>query len=74
MVRTTVLAITRAKLEMTGNMIASGNLNISGIATLNNSTTCVSSLNVSGTTTLDNAATCLSTLNIVGNILGSGTA
>ena len=38
---------------MTGNIGASGNLNISGTTKLNNDVTCMSSLNVSGTTILN---------------------
>jgi hypothetical protein len=45
---TMVLAITRSKLEMTDNMIASVSLNISGVTTFNNATSILSSLNVSG--------------------------
>ena len=47
--RTMVLQIPRTDLNMTGNIGASGNLNISGTTRLNNATTCISSLNVSGT-------------------------
>jgi len=43
-----------------------GTLNISGLATLNNSVTCISSLNVSGITTLTNITTCASSLNVSG--------
>ena len=41
-------------------------LYISGVTTLNNTTTCLSSLNVSGTTVLNNQLTCLSSLSVSG--------
>ena len=65
--KTMVLAIARSKLEMTGNIIASGNWNISGTTPFNNATTtCISSLTIAGSTTLNIAITCISSLTIAG--------
>ena len=43
-----VLQITRTDLNMTGNIYASANLNISGTTLLRNALTCLSTLNVVG--------------------------
>ena len=67
--RTMVLQITRTDLNMTGNIGASGKLNVSGTTILNNAATCISSLNVSGITTLSNTTNIIGTLNISGTTL-----
>jgi hypothetical protein len=70
--RTMVLQITRTDLNMTGNIGASGSLNISGTTKLNNSATLISSLNVSGATILNNSNTINSSLNVSGTTTING--